>query len=395
MAEKITKLSPLALAGLLFLNVGYYFDLIMIPAWDPIYAFYADEPLAIMNFVTTGPQLFVFIGTLICTWLLTKLSKKTILVICFASFTVFGYAIGFNTNIYYFAVMRTLIGLSVGGLLPVAVALIAEVYYEDQDKVSMLTGVYNGVGAIAGAILTFVAGLLAAEAWQDIYKCYWVSAVILIMLVAFVPKTPPEQPHARTIEGVASSWSKGPLAATLMAMFTASVFYLIAISRLSFYGTETGLGDPAIAGTISSVMTLASALAGFVFGPIYRKSGRGTPVICYAMFTLGFLLLYIQGNLALAFVAFCLLGFAYTAILSYYLAYVAYVVPDYMASKAITLTSAAMSLGACASSYIFTFVMGIGGFTNSFLVPATGFVALVCLVISIVLTVRTRKSKTN
>ena len=355
----------------------------MVPAWESVYVQYADVPVALVNFTATGPQLFVFVGTLICTFLLGKFSKKTILVTILAVFTAAGFAIGLNDNFWFFLVMRCLLGLTSGGLMPVAMALIAEVYRDDQNKVNMLTGVYNGVGAVIGALLSLVAGFLCVLAWQNVLKCYWVSVLVLILVIAFVPKTPPESYMADSVSGSTVAWNKKPLIATALAMFAASVLYVSININLSFYVAETGLGDSSLTGVLSFVMTIAGAISGFLFGGIRKRLGKLTATCIYLAMGAGYLLLLVTGSVPAVSVGIALCGFSYTLACSYYVSYVAYAVPAHFASKAITIVSAALALGACSSSYVFTFAMEVTGLTNGQLLPLVGVACLVGMAMSI------------
>lgn len=398
MTEQVKKLGPLALAALFLLNTGYYFDLAMVPAWNDIYAYYADQPLAMLDFVSTGPQFFVFIGTLICAALIKKVSKKTILVVCYGLFAIIGFIIGLVDNIYYFALMRSLLGLAAGGLLPVAVAIITEYYFNEPKKLDALVGAYNGFGALVGAAITLIAGFLCVGAWQGVFKTYWVALPVLVLLILFVPKTPAERDQETNEENASEgSWLKGNLFATLVGMFMMSLFYVTTVIQISFFVFETGLGDAALVGGFSSAMTLAGALGAFSFPLINQYLKRATPMLFYGCTAIGFLLFFVQGNIIVTGLAVCLCGFAYSLSIPYYMTYAARIVPPARVSTSITFVSAALAIGAAISAYVFSAVIGLLGWeSHAMLLPYFGFGVLICCILAVVLTIRSKtRSETD
>lgn len=385
--ENVKKLTPIALLALFLLNTGYYFDLAMVPAWEAVYGYYADQSMSVLNFISTGPQFFVFLGTLACTVLIKRISKKDILVGCFAVYTICALVIGISDNIYYFAVMRSLMGFSAGGLLPVAIALITEFYHDNENKLNALVGAYNGVGAVVGSLITLIAGYLCVSHWQGVFKTYWVAIPILLLLIFCVPRTPAEKDVQIDGGEKVQSWSKLGLIATCAGMFIISVFYVICVIQISFFVGETSLGDASLTGVYSSLMTLCGAVGAFAFPLIYKYCKRGTAVLMYLIMAVGFLLFYVQGSIIVTGIAVGCCGFIYSLSIPYYMMYVTKVVPPAKASTSITLVSAALAIGAAVSAYIFTAFMGLTGLeSHAAALPLVGYASLAGAVISLILT---------
>ncbi|MGI6217408.1 MAG: MFS transporter [Coriobacteriales bacterium] len=393
--EKLKKkLGPMALCALFALNIGYYFDLAYSPVWNQIYAYYADAPSAILDYVATGPQFFIFLGAVFCAWLVTRASKKTVLIFCSGLFCVTGLIMGVVDNVYYLAVMRSISGFSIGGMAPTSIALIVEFNRDDERKCNTLTGVYNGVGAVIGGLIALIAGILCVSAWKNVFGMYWISVLMLALVIIFVPHTPAEKSQIEQgdLATAPEKWSKWPMIATLASMFVISIFYMISVVGISFFVDENGLGDASLAGLYSSLATFAGAIGAFMYPMIERKIKRATPILFYSCEAVGFLLLFITNNLITPGLAVCLCGYAYSMSMTYYMMYVTKVVPPSHVSSSINLVTAALSIGSFLSAYAFTGMMIVAGTDlHSQVMPYVGVICLVCIALAIILTISAKK----
>ena len=91
--------------------------------------------------------------------------------ILFAVSAILGGAVA---NVYYVLVMRILVGISMGFVNAAAMALIAEVYV-DEDKRGTIMGIFNATMAGTGAVISLIAGVFAVRSWNEVFKVYWIA----------------------------------------------------------------------------------------------------------------------------------------------------------------------------------------------------------------------------
>ncbi len=81
--------------------------------------------------------------------------QKEILIGAMILFAVSAILGGAVANVYYVLVMRILVGISMGFVNAAAMALIAEVYV-DEDKRGTIMGIFNATMAGTGAVISLI-----------------------------------------------------------------------------------------------------------------------------------------------------------------------------------------------------------------------------------------------
>ena len=388
------KISVLGLTALFLVNFAYMADFVIVPAADAIYTEFADAPMAVLNFILTGTQLMAIVGALLSPLLMRQFSKKNIIVILFGIFTIAACCGGLVANAYYMAVMRAIVGCTFGALVPVALALINEIYHDDSKKCSFLIGSFNAIMAIIGAAMSVVAGWLCAVHWNYVFYEYLAAIPILLLMIFCIPKTPPEKDQEVAVSK-SDAKAKMPLDRVLamnMALVFFGIIYIFMCYQCSMYLAETGLGDSRVSGVLSSVMTFGSMIGGFAFAVIFLKIKRITPGIMFLILGLAYVGCCFPVNVIWVGVCYFLLGFAYGTVLPYYYMYATVIVPPSKASMSLSFTSAAVGIGTFLSSYLTTFLLDTMDITERVqLCPYYAVASILAAVISIVLGVRCHK----
>ena len=104
----------------------------------------------VLNFILSDPALIGIFVAPIVGKLMAIMRKKTLLIIGVVIFTigaVFGIAI---ENAVYMAVMRAIVGVAVGIVAPVCMAIMADIFHDEKQLGSMI-GIWNaGMSGIRG-----------------------------------------------------------------------------------------------------------------------------------------------------------------------------------------------------------------------------------------------------
>ena len=143
----------LFLISLFLTNVAVMADMVIIPAGNGLYETFQND--AAVNFILSGPSFIMLFSAMLCGKLMQYLSKKKILIGAMILFAVSAILGGAVANVYYVLVMRILVGISMGFVNAAAMALIAEVYV-DEDKRGTIMGIFNATMAGTGAVISLM-----------------------------------------------------------------------------------------------------------------------------------------------------------------------------------------------------------------------------------------------
>jgi MFS family permease len=385
------RISIMGLIALFLLNFGYMADMVIVPAADSIIREFANAPVGVLNFILSGPQLFAIGSALLVSALMRSISKKNIIVALFSLFTVAACLGAAIKDPYYIAIMRALVGISYGGMVPVAIALINEIYHEDEKKCSALVGTFNGFTALIGAVMAIVAGWLCAIHWSYVFYEYLAAIPILILLIVFVPKTKPEKVQTKE-DGKAAVSEKVPIGrviALLGSVLVVCIIFNFMVYQSSIYVAQNGLGDSVFSGILNSVITILTAIACFIFSFVYGRFKRGTAALMYFVLAAGYFGCSFALNQIWAIFCVALLGFGFGLAMSYFFIYATVIVPPTKVSMMLGLVAADIGLGTFLCTYASTFLMSFFSFTKltSVCLIYAG-VAVVGGVVSVILTLR-------
>ena len=394
--RKLSKARMILILLALFLSTSCTMgDMVIVPIAGNLYDVFPQ--VGLVNAIISAPALIGVPFCLLGGYLSDKMNKKILMVIGFALYTVtsvFGCAF---ENVYFILVCRLIAtGVAWGLTSSAALGIIAELY-EDEGKRGPVNGWYNAVMAALGSVLSLVAGYLAVSAWQNAFRAYWINIPILILLVVFLPSMPAEKKEASAAEEVKkgrttqAGWMKGLIPILIQVLLVASSYYVITY-MISVYVIDTGIGNEAFSGTLSSAGTICSFLANLAFGLIYSKLKKATAIPSFIAIGAGFLLMAFFPSRAVALVVCALMGGFWGIFYSFFFTECSVVVPEEKQGTAIGITSAVNGIAMFLCTYLVTglkSVMKAESVTAVF--PVFGIVVLGVCVYVVLLLMRGKK----
>lgn len=380
---------------LILVTIALMADMVIIPVAENLFGEFGDVSVAVLNFILTGPALIGAFSGLAFGKLMQYISKKKLLIIAFAIFStgaIFGYAVH---SAYFMAAMRVLVGIGMGSLGVISMAIIADIFNDESKRSSML-GIFNGGMAAVGAAIGWISGFVATLGWTMVFRIYLVAIPILIMIFLFVPADEVTAPVAESKDDVGSSDEKMPWVKVIalgVAFLIFSAIYCIVFYKISMIVAEKAIGDVTFIGMISALGTVGSFVACFLFGKTYGFFKRSTPIVAYTVMALSFAMLYFSSSSIVAAIACTLLGAMYGMGMSYYFMHCTMIVPESRIPMSIGFTSFCMSIGTFLSVYVATFLQGaIGVTTITEIMPVLIVILAVGAALSAVFTVKDRKT---
>lgn len=369
-------------------------DMVIVPIASNLYEIFPQ--VGLVNAIISAPALVGVPFCILGGQLADKINKKTLMVSGFALYaitSIFGCAF---ENVYYMLICRLIsTGISWGITSAAALGIIAEIY-ADEGKRGMINGWYNAVMAAIGAIMSFVAGILAVNAWQNAFHTYWMNLPILIMLIVFLPSMPASRSTQQVMEKKSSQikeegWYKKLIPLLIQVLMVASSYYVI-VYMISLYVADTGIGNEAFTGTLSSAGTLCSFLANLAFGFIYGKLKKNTGIPSCIVIGIGFLLLAFYPSKITALVMCGVMGAFWGIFYSFFFTECSVVVPKSKQGISIGITSAVNGIAMFICTYEVTGLQSImksSSVTDIF--PILGIICLIAAVLAVLTSLKRQK----
>lgn len=380
----------------LFLNFVTMADMVVIPAAGGIFASFPDASPILQMLFLTGPLFPSVIGSLLCGYLAKHISKKYLMIGGYVIFIIGACGGALIDNIYYIVTMRMIVGISYGFVPTAGMGLIAEVFLDEKERSSMM-GMYNAASTVLAVVMSLLAGFLAVGNWHHSYYIYLASIPILIMIMAFIPKTPPEGKEAS--DG-ASSEKEGlpfvkflPMVASFLFI---NIFYNIVLYYIAIYLEEVNLGSASVAGILTSAGSIGSFCFSLLFSTLYMRVKRGIPIIAYLVMALAYVFMAFPSNVWVVGIMCFLAGGAYGLSLGYYYMDASMILPPGVMSLGMGILGACLSLGGFLSSYalgLYKAVLHVDKIAPTFLY--IGISLAIGGLLSIILTVRSRKNSVS
>lgn len=390
----------LFLLAIFLTNVCTMADFVIIPAVGGL--FEAFDNVTLVTLIITGPALLGVFFCILGGRLADKYNKKALLVFGFGMFAISSILGAIFDNVWYVLILRMVSGgISWGFTSSASLAIVAEVYI-DENKRGTVMGWYNSAMAAIGAVLSFIAGLLAVSSWQSAYNTYWVAAPILLLVILFVPNlakteklsavgaTDGDSENIETSVAVDKNWVK-KFVPLLAAFFSLGIVYYIILYQIALYVEATGIGNEAVSGTLGSLGTIGSGVIGLMFGLIYGKLHRATIIPTYIVFAVGFFALFISTSFVVTAICCTVLGAAWGNAYSFYYVRATVIVPPSFVATAIGAVSAVSGVAVFLSNFVAIFLKELLGTDIVGILPVLAGVSLVGAVLSIVLTAKNKK----
>ena len=255
----------------------------MAPALWAVKAHFADKPDLLIQFIVSLPALFIIVTNL-CFPLLCRLMKtKSIAVAGLVLYIVSGTGAFFLEDISAILILRALLGVSVGMIMPLSTGLLS--YYFPPEDQSRLMGLCAAMNQIGGVIATLIAGVLAKVGWNYAFLVYSMGLFVWILVFLFLPN-----------EKLAAPKSSGGFIHNLKrfypsvtGMLLLMICFFIFPTNFSAVCVKTTSLDPIAVTIIMVALDVVAALVGVAFGWCMRRFKQYVKYFSPSFFLLGYL----------------------------------------------------------------------------------------------------------
>ena len=254
------------------------------PALGIIKAHFSEADDLLVQLIVSMPALLIIITNLfflsISRWLRTRAIATMGLLLYVAA----GAGCFFVDDIYVQLVMRALLGISVGLIMPLSTGLLA--YYFPPEEQARLMGLSAAMNQMGCVVATLLAGLLATIQWNYAFLVYLMGLIAVVMVWLWLPD---EQLDSANKRGI-------PFAPKQLLKFHPSVIGMLLLMMIFFVfptnfaviaSQQTALSSEAIT-MIMVGLDVVAFFVGLVFGGLMHTFRRGVKYFAPVFFLLGY-----------------------------------------------------------------------------------------------------------
>ncbi|MGW9550248.1 MFS transporter [Citricoccus zhacaiensis] len=349
-----------------------------------------------------GSMAFVgmMIGALLAGRMADSWGRRRTILACAVTFSIFTILCAIAPSAWVFGAFRLLAGIGLGGLVPSANAMVAELVPE-RWRSSIATLMMSGV-PIGGSLAALIGiPLIPALGWQSMFLVAVLALVIVVpMGLAYLPETLPSEAAARDRPGASPATGKAAKAGGFSLLLRdpfllASIMFALATlaTLFAWYGLGTWLprAMEAQGYDLGSALTFSLSLnVGAVLGSIVtawagdRFGAVRSSVIAAALAGVALLGLLLSPPVWLVYVILMVAGVGTHGTQCLIIAAVANHYPGHLRGTALGWALGVGRLGAVTAPLVAGFLLD-GGFGAGSIFVAFGVAALVAAVLLVVI----------
>ena len=263
------------------------------PALGSIKEHFSSSPDILIQLIVSIPALFIILTNLLFPALSRTLDTRTIALVGLTMYVVFGSGAFFVGNIVALLLLRALLGVSVGLIMPLSTGLLS--FYFPPEKLSSLMGLSAAMNQLGGVVATLLAGLLCNISWNCAFLVYLLGLVAVLLVLRFLP--------AERLMGKGSRISPSTLLRfhpSVVGMLLVMIIFFVYPTNFALVARRsTSLSGNAIT-LIMVGLDVVAFLVGLVFGRMMAHFPRPMKYIAPSLFLLGYAVMaFFEGAAAL------------------------------------------------------------------------------------------------
>ena len=254
------------------------------PALGIIKAHFSNSPAMLVQFIISMPALLIIVTNLFFLPLSRILRTRSIAFSGLLLYIVAGAGCFFVDDIYVPLLMRAVLGVSVGLIMPLSTGLLA--YYFPPEEQASLMGLSAAMNQMGGVVATLLAGLLATVDWNYAFLVYLLGLLALLMVWLWLPDEQLGSANKRGVPFQPRQLLKfhpsviGMLLLMMIFFIFPTNFAVVASSRL---GLSTGLITIIMVG-----LDVVAFFIGMVFGDVMNHFRQSVKYFAPVFFLIGY-----------------------------------------------------------------------------------------------------------
>lgn len=263
------------------------------PALGIIKNHFCDSPTWQIHFIISLPALFIVFTNLIFSRLCKLLKARTLALTGLLMYVVCGTAPYVVDNIALVLVLRALLGVSVGMIMPLSTGLLT--FYFPPEKQGTLMGLAAAMNQMGGVVATLFAGMLAAVSWNYAFLVYMLGLIAVVLVVVFLPNEQIVESEGEKAPSILSRMKR--FHPSVVGMFLCmSLFFVYPSNFAIITGEQTRLSNDDI--TIIMVsLDIVAFFVGLFFCHLINLCRKALKYVAPVCFIIAFSLLACSSSL--------------------------------------------------------------------------------------------------
>ena len=155
------------------------------PALGIIKNHFATAPELLVQLIVSMPALMIIVTNVFFFSISRRFGSKAIATAGLLLYVASGAGCFFVDDINALLLMRALLGVSVGLIMPLSTGLLA--YYFPPEQQAHLMGLSAAMNQMGGVVATLLAGMLAMVQWNYAFLVYLLGLIAVVMVWAWLP----------------------------------------------------------------------------------------------------------------------------------------------------------------------------------------------------------------
>ena len=277
------------------------------PALSVIQAHFADTNQLFVQMIISVPALFIVITNFIFPKLCKLFGAKTLVLIGLLFYTAGGCAAGLFDNIFLVLVMRALVGVGVGIIMPLSTGLLSY-YFKPEQQVGLM-GYSSAMNQMGGVIATLLSGLLANISWRVSFLVYLMGLISIVLCLIYLPNEKiTQESEKKKSSGGAGVFRNNFL--YILAMFLLMSTFFIYPANFAMETVSEGIIPQNYIAVIMAGMDFVAFCGGLLFVRAKKLLKGNTRFLAPLCFLIGYLSLAFIGGWAGTLIGSIFVGFA-------------------------------------------------------------------------------------
>lgn len=339
----------------------------MAPALGVISEYFSDEKTLFVQMIISMPAVFIFLTSFVFPKLAAKFRARTLLMIGLAFYTIGGCVAGVFNSIWIVLLMRALVGVGVGIIMPLSTGLLA-FYFSPQEQEGLM-GWSSAMNNMGGVIATLISGALATVSWRISFFVYLMGLISIVLCAAFMPNDKIQSDEADERRGSAEPEHVIPSTGQvfrsnyvyIIAMFLEMSTFFIYPANFAMVTVRAGVIPENLTAIIMAIMDLVAFFGGMLFVKVKAAAGGSTKFVAPILFVVGYTLLGVIGGWFGVLAGSVCVGFANGEGIPLIISEASKKMGRLAATTVMPLISAALYIAQFASPFIMSGVAAIAG----------------------------------
>ena len=348
------------------------------PVLSSVRDYYPDIDVSLVQMLVTVPTLVGVFFALLTGWLALHVSKKKIFLFAALVSGITGLLPLLSDSFALLFVSRALYGMSLGIVVSLVTALVAD-FFDGDERVQVMgiQGASVGTGMV---LVTTLAGFIGRTDFHHTYYLSILGFISFFAILVLLPEVPVAKPEKGEKKQIRLNAEVFRMAAFI---FAEGFFIIIYTTNLSMHLTGALKGDAAIAGTLTGIFSASQIIMGILLGRIAKVTGRYTLPVALFSLAAGYLLTALfPGSMSILAVSAVLCGYSQSVYCAKAMQEVTTVVDPDSTPMAASLLTCSLMLSQFVSPVVVNALSGVlfGSVTTTgaYLIGSVGAAAAAC-----------------